>query len=274
MANLEREISGYHGGNRIIRRTSEEAARIFTKRKFSPGSLANLDKAVTLWESGKETWVTSNHESDADGPLASLSLREGGHPEVSEAMFILMGDKILRKWLRGLVASSYHHVIVPQPGSGNGQTRELLHTASMAIPRLFEEGMVAFTFPEGTRSRDGKLHHATPVLGHFIGDEAVVLPMALDGARELWPVEGRPNPGREITFHFGKPILISEVLEEIDCFEETTGTKVTKNKKNEIIVDTIMRRGIAPLLPFDERGDYSNSLVSIKDLMKNGNHKG
>ena len=273
MPNLEREIPGYNRGNRFIRRASQEAVRFATVRTFSPGSIENLDKAVTLWESGREAWITSNHESDADGPLVALSLREGGHPEFLGAMFVLMGDKILKKRLRGLLASSYQHVVVPQHGSGNGHTRELLHSASLAIPRLLEEGMVAFTFPEGTRSRDGLLHKATPVLGHYIGDDAFILPMALEGARELWPVEKFPKLGSRVTVHFGQPILIPDVVEQIANYERNSGIQITKNKRNEIIVDTIMRHGIAPLIPFEKKGDYSNANVSIGDLMKNGNHK-
>ncbi len=273
MSNLEREIPGYHSGNRLIRRASEEAARFSSRRQFSRGSLDNLDKAVTLWQNGKEAWIASNHESDADGPLVAVSLRDGGHPEFLDKMFLLMGDKILRKKFRGWVASSYRQVVVPQQGSGNGNTRELLKTANNAIPALLKEGMVAFSFPEGTRSRDGLLHNATSVLGHYIGDEAFVLPMALEGARELWPVEGFPNFGSEVTFHFGKPILMTEIIGEIEGYEKNSGKRVTKNKRNEIIVDVIMRRGIAPLLPERKRGEYSDFSVSVSDLLRNGNHK-
>jgi 1-acyl-sn-glycerol-3-phosphate acyltransferase len=268
MTSLEREVPGYQNGNRIVRRGSEIAAHLLTRKSFSRESKDHLEEAVTLWQEGKEAWIASKHESDVDGPLVGVGLRCGGHPEFSDSMFILMGDKILKKRWKGLVARSYPHVVVPQVGSGNGKTRELLSSASIAIPKLLEKHKVAFIFPEGTRSRDGVLGNASPAIAHYLAREAFVLPMAIEGARNVWPVEGKPRPFREITFHFGKPILIADVMAEIDFYEQSLGQRINKVGRNRIIIDAIMRHGIAPLIPIEQRGEYANPDFSICDILQ------
>ena len=268
MTKLEAEIPGYINGKHIVRRGSEVLANIFTRKSFSEGSREHLAEAVVLWQAGVDAWIASKHESDADVPLVDVAIRNGGFSEFSDSMFILMGNKILDKRFRGLVARNYPHVAVPQPGSDNGKMRELLPNAKTAIPKLLEERKVAFVFPEGTRSRDGVLQNALPSLAHYLTDHAFVLPMAIEGARQAWPVEGLPRLFQEITFHFAQPILIRDVMTEIDYYEKTTGVKASKSIRNEIIVDTIMRRGIAPLVPIEQRGPYTNPNVSIPDMLQ------
>jgi 1-acyl-sn-glycerol-3-phosphate acyltransferase len=266
MTNLEREIPGYQNGNLIVRRGSEIAAAVLTRQSFSTGSKEHLQEAVTLWEEGQQAWIWSKHESDADGPLVGVALREGGFPQFSEAMVILMGDKILRKRFRGLVARSYPHIPVPQDGCIN--RNQLLTKANKAIPKILERGKVAFIFPEGTRSKEGNLQEAKPTIAHYLTNKSFVLPMVIEGSREVWPVEGRPSFFKDVIFHFGKPIITADISAEVDFYEQSFGRSLNKTERQTIIVDAIMRRGIAPLSQIDRRGPYSDSNLSVSDIMQ------
>lgn len=272
MANAERYL-GYQKGNRVIRRGVEEAAGRLTRITLTEESRKNLQEAVVLWENGMDAAVFPNHESDADGAVVTKALRLGGAGGFSDAIFVGMGDKILRKKLRGFMASSYPHIPLPQVDSqvvkrGSQSRREMLQNASNLIPKLMEEGYVFFTFPEGTRSLDGTLAQGRSEIAHYLSNDSFVLPVGLDGTREAWPKEKMPNFGREIKVGFGKPILIADVNTRIDDYEKSTGRRINKNQRNKIIIDTVMRHGIAPLIPLEGRGQYTEPVDSIIAVME------
>ena len=265
MVNLEIEVSGYKHGNSVIRRGTELAAATLTRQSFSNGSREHLQEAVTLWEAGNPTWIWSKHESDADVPLVGVAFRNGGFPEFSEEMVVLMGNKVLDKRVRGVFARSYPHVPVPQEGCSN--RNKLLSVANKAIPQLLEKGKPIFVFPEGTRSRDGVLGDASPTVAHYLNKGDVVFPMVIEGARDALPVEELPRFFKEITFHFGKPILVADLMAEIQYYEITSGEKINKVARNKIITDLIMRRGIAPLVAEEKRGSFCDINLPIRGIL-------
>lgn len=62
--------------------------------------------------------------------------------------------------------------------------------------RLTEEGLVFILFPEGTRSRNGRMAPFQPGIGALVAGSAVpVVPCHLDGAFAAWPPDRRlPRP--------------------------------------------------------------------------------
>ena len=73
--------------------------------------------------------------------------------------------------------------------------------------RLIEDGAVFILFPEGTRSRDGRMAAFKPGIGALVADTTIpVVPCYLQGAAAAWPV-GRtwPRPGR-LTLSIGEAL--------------------------------------------------------------------
>jgi len=73
---------------------------------------------------------------------------------------------------------------------------------------VLERGGAFGIYPEGTRSRDGKLHQGrTGVAWLALAGQAPVVPVALRGTDKVQPVGKRlPRPYRHVQVHFGAPI--------------------------------------------------------------------
>jgi len=83
-------------------------------------------------------------------------------------------------------------------------------TAVRAIINLLKEGHRTVIFPEGTRSRDGKIQPARAGIGMIIAKTLVpVVPMRIFGSFEAWPKGGKITPHR-VTVVAGKPIRFAK----------------------------------------------------------------
>lgn len=77
--------------------------------------------------------------------------------------------------------------------------------------RLLNEPAVYILFPEGTRTRDGKMGNFKPGLGRIVAGAPVpVVPCYLDGAfRALPPGQRFPKPAK-LTLHVGEPLSFAD----------------------------------------------------------------
>ena len=114
--------------------------------------------------------------------------------------------------------------------------------------RILADGHALFVFPEGTRSRDGKLgegRDGVAVLALRTG--ASIVPIGISGAYERWPRGQKlPHPGGRVTVRVGPPFRLADLL-PADLDRRAAKTAAT---------DVIMRR-IAALLPEGQRGRYA-----------------
>jgi 1-acyl-sn-glycerol-3-phosphate acyltransferase len=79
-----------------------------------------------------------------------------------------------------------------------------------SIGRYLDRGDSVLLFPEGTRSRSGKLGSFAPAIGQCIRlMDAPVAPVVVRGTHELWPPDrDRPRRG-EIKVEYREPIHFS-----------------------------------------------------------------
>lgn len=88
---------------------------------------------------------------------------------------------------------------------------------------VLERGGAFGIYPEGTRSRDGKLHKGhTGVAWLALKGEAVVVPVGVKGTDKVKPIGGMPRLGR-VEVHFGTQIDPSRQIE--------AGTKPAKARR-------------------------------------------
>jgi 1-acyl-sn-glycerol-3-phosphate acyltransferase len=80
-----------------------------------------------------------------------------------------------------------------------------------ALKRL-KRGEMVVVFPEGTRSKDGKIAPFRPGFTTLaVRSKAAILPVAIDGAFEAYPRWRKfPGPGR-IRVHYGVPLTAAEL---------------------------------------------------------------
>jgi 1-acyl-sn-glycerol-3-phosphate acyltransferase len=95
------------------------------------------------------------------------------------------------------------------------------HALEEMRARLIEEPCIYILFPEGARSRDGKMMSFKGGLGRLVaGTEVPVVPCYLDGTFQALPPNCRcPRPGK-ITLRIGEPLVFSSVKDDGQGWKE------------------------------------------------------
>jgi 1-acyl-sn-glycerol-3-phosphate acyltransferase len=95
------------------------------------------------------------------------------------------------------------------------------HSLQLLRERLVAEPSIYLLFPEGTRSRDGKMAPFKPGLGMLVAENLVpVTPCFLEGTfRAFSPRQKFPRPGK-IIVHIGKPLTFAPVKNDRDGWRE------------------------------------------------------
>jgi 1-acyl-sn-glycerol-3-phosphate acyltransferase len=178
----------------------------------------------------------ANHNSHMDTPviLRALPGRWRRRTAVAAATDYFYAKR------RNAVSASLVFGTVPldrNSGAGVGP-RQTAHLA-----RLIRDGGSLLVFPEGTRSRDGRVGRLRSGAALLAAEHRLpVVPIYLSGTREAMPrghhwmvfKAGRPGPRHPLEICFGKPIVPrageapSEVMERVrlflaECGAETEG---------------------------------------------------
>jgi 1-acyl-sn-glycerol-3-phosphate acyltransferase len=93
---------------------------------------------------------------------------------------------------------------VPVDRSGSDASSAALRTAA----RLLREGKLVGIFPEGSRSRDGRLNRGRTGLARVAAETGVpVIPCATVGVYELAPAGARLPRPKKVGIRFGEPMV-------------------------------------------------------------------
>jgi len=115
--------------------------------------------------------------------------------------------------------------------------------SSLAFAAItLERGGHLVWFPEGRRSPDGELGDLRPGVGRLLEahDDVAVVPVAIEGTYEAWPVHRRlPRPGR-VRIRFGAPREPGELCEEGKG--ESRSERITEGLRDSIL-ELKSRRG-------------------------------
>jgi len=95
---------------------------------------------------------------------------------------------------------------------------------------ILKQGRGICLFPEGTRSRDGKITPFKPGFGLLCRrGAAAVVPVVIDGAFECWPRHKKLFSHGPIAVSYGKPIPAGQVK------------KMKNEKLAEVLTETLRR---------------------------------
>ncbi|MEY4630220.1 MAG: hypothetical protein RIQ81_340 [Pseudomonadota bacterium] len=158
--------------------------------------------------------LVANHSSHLDVMMMTLSVPV----QMRVRLFALAAeDHFFTK-----VSSSFFTSIMinalPMSRAGGGKGREAIETFR---ERLLTESCGIIIFPEGTRTRDGKVGRFRAGIGNLVaGTNIPVVPCWIDGAFAAFPA-GRLIPRRKkITIQIGKPLTFQDFATDKDGTEQ------------------------------------------------------
>ena len=182
--------------------------------------LEHVDHARVLAEQGRRVMIVGNHLSYADTLALCWLLRRAGRVDASERVAAVAGPKVYSDAMRRLTVAGIHSIKVAQ--SSSLQTNEVEFTpreivritraAMTQAAAAMDEGNFVLIYPEGTRSRSGRLQPFLRATSRWLSiPGTVLLPFGVWGLDNLYGLdEGRMMPA---TCHgrFG-PVIDGEAL--------------------------------------------------------------
>jgi 1-acyl-sn-glycerol-3-phosphate acyltransferase len=172
--------------------------------------------------------LASNHASFLDPPLVGAGIKRGINYLARESLF--------RFPVVGWVLHRWQSVPVDREGGGAKGLKAILE-------RLLAGGAIIL-FPEGTRTRDGKLQPARSGIGlTVIKSTAPVVPVRVFGTFEAYGRHLRLPRPRRIMVKYGRPMLFEALRAEAE-----TCTKPRLKEIYQEVADQIMAE-IARLQP-------------------------
>src|SRR5688572_16897762 len=143
--------------------------------------------------------LASNHASFLDPPLVGAGVRRRCN--------FLARDTLFRYWGIGRLLRSWQAVPVDREGGGAAGLKAILE-------RLLAGGVIIL-FPEGTRTRDGKLQPARSGIGlTVIKSTAPVVPVRVFGTFEAYGRNTRFPKPRRVMVKYGHPMPFTALREE------------------------------------------------------------
>lgn len=136
--------------------------------------------------------LAGNHVSFLDPPFFGLAC--------PRECYFLARDSLFRHWPMGWLLRSWNCVPVRREGGDLAAMRTVL--------QLLEAGEAVLMFPEGTRSRDGRLQEARAGIGMIVARARVpIVPMRIFGTERALPRDRWfPRPAR-VTVVVGEPFV-------------------------------------------------------------------
>jgi len=147
--------------------------------------------------------LASNHLSFVDSVVIPLVAPR-------RVVFLAKSDYFTGRGIRGALMRSFFTALgaVPIERGTAGAAQEALDSAL----RVLKDGLAFGIYPEGTRSRDGRLYRGrTGVAWLALTAGCPVVPVALSGTQDIQPVGSRLPRIRRITIRFGKPLDFSHL---------------------------------------------------------------
>lgn len=167
-----------------------------------------LARLVSVWffrlrVQGRENWpaeggalICANHQSYFDPPLVGLTC--------SRRLTYLGRRTLFENRLLAPIIRFLDTIPIDREGGGLAGLKETL--------RRLKQGDMVLIFPEGTRTRDGRLQPLKPGFCAVARRSQVPLvPVALDGAYDAWPRTSPLPRGGRLAVVIGQPISAAEV---------------------------------------------------------------
>jgi 1-acyl-sn-glycerol-3-phosphate acyltransferase len=179
--------------------------------------------------------LAANHASFLDPPLVG----SGVHRDIN----YLARKSLFRVPVLGWILRNVNAVPVDRDGGGAAGLKAIMD-------RLHDGGAIIL-FPEGTRSRDGKLQPARSGIGlTVIKSDAPVVPVRVFGTFEAWGRGVRVPRPVSVAVKYGCPLLFEQLRAEAKTCSRDRLKQIYQQVADEIM------SAIASLQPFGDKTDF------------------
>jgi 1-acyl-sn-glycerol-3-phosphate acyltransferase len=186
--------------------------------------------------------VASNHLSFADSMVIPIVAPR-------QVVFLAKEDYFTGRGLRGTAQRAWFEGLGMVPVDRD-DTRAAIASLDIALD-ILGKGQAFGIYPEGTRSRDGRLYRGRTGVGHLaLTSGAPVVPVGLTGTENLQPVGARVPRRAKVTVRFGPALDFSGRFEG-----------AAPGKARRIITDEVMA-AIQRLSGQAEAGAYNDRPVT------------
>jgi 1-acyl-sn-glycerol-3-phosphate acyltransferase len=163
------------------------------------------------------TVIVTNHISYLDATATDVLVSWAGHADLADRIAYLAGPKVYQELFRLVAAAAIHTLPVPQ-------SNQLAHTEQLSARELarralssMEAGQAALAqghallfYPEGSRTRTGRLEPFLKATRRYLQSARFVVPGAIDGTDRVMPLDGSALVPGPVSLTFGAPIALQD----------------------------------------------------------------
>ncbi len=197
----------------------------------------------------------ANHLSYSDANIFHALLEFAGLEHEADDLTVMVGPKVFHRLSRRVASLAFGTIKTPQSGgraSGAARmplrevARIAIQTVDMARERI-QRGHPLLVFPEGTRSRAGRMQNTLPAVNRYFDGlhGAVIVPVGIAGSERFLSVGSSRLSDAPVTIQVGAPIQAEHLARD-------------HGKNRKACMDRVGAR-IAQLLPEEYRGAYAQA---------------
>jgi 1-acyl-sn-glycerol-3-phosphate acyltransferase len=232
--------------------------------RYKVNGLDNFEKVIpTLTTTG--VTIVSNHLSHFDAAVIyGLLYREPHLKQYAERTFFIAGRLVFTSDFSRVAGRMFHSMLVASPrdmAENEPIRRELARLNIRSFKEAKErqrQGHILILYPEGTRSRDGRMGKFHSALYNYL-EGTVVLPVAITGADKILHANSFTFNFTEGSMMLGEPVFVGPAAETPAGLDHLDATSLPKDTRKQDAMDAIALR-LAALLPPEMRGAYAGTV--------------
>lgn len=230
--------------------------------RYAVRGLGNFEKVIPALKT-KGVTIVSNHLSLFDAAVVyGLLHREPHLKQYAEKIFFIAGRLVFTSDYSRVAGRMFHSMLVASPRD-MAENEPIKRELARLNIRSFKEGKerqrqghILILYPEGTRSRDGRMGQFHSALYNYL-DGTVVLPVAITGADKILHSNSFTFELTDGSMEMGEPIYVGQPEDAPEGIAALDAGRFAKENRKQEAMDAI-GRSVARLLPPAMRGAYES----------------